>query len=564
MEIPPKISLTPQESKISEGKKPDIADWFYRPLWQPSIIDCQQEENFSTPILVFVDQYGLGSRLVEQLETKIDPIISSSVEYLHFGENKAEGRGQKAEGKEEGWKVEGNDNCLTGDDIIIVKVGENFSQLDSNLYRINPNNRADYQTLIQALQVQNLAPKTIVHLWNVTANQETDLTLESVEIAQNLGFYSLLYLTQALGEQSLENEIAMLVVYNHLQNVTGEEIIAPEKATLIGPVRVIPQEYSNINCRSVDVVLPPSGSQDEEKLVSQLLNELQHKSEDTIIAYRNHHRWVQTFEPVRLEQPSKEKLPFKSGGVYLLTGGLGGIGLVFAEHLAKTVQAKLILTGRSTLPQRHQWEQWLTDHSEENLISSKIRKVKHLEELGAEVLVVPADVANLQQMSEAISLAQHQFGEINGVIHSAGVPGGGVIQLKTREIADAVLAPKVQGTAILEILLKDVELDFMVVCSSMESPLGHLGQVDYCGANNFLDAYAHSKSADSNRLTVSINWDAWQEVGMAAKALQQGSKLVNLDEGILPQEGVDVLNRILNSSESQIMVCTQDIQYPTV
>ncbi len=400
-------------------------------------------------------------------------------------------------------------------------------------------------------------------MWSISDREESKLTFESVEESNNLGFYSLIYLIQALEKQNLTDEIEIVVVSNHLQNVTGEEIIAPEKATLIGPVRVIPQEYSHINCRSVDVVLPPSGNQGEEKLINQLLNELQHQSEETIIAYRNNHRWVQTFEPVRLEEPSKEKLPFKPGGVYLLTGGLGGIGLVFAEHLAKTVQAKLILTGRSTLPQRHQWEQWLTDHSEENLISIKIRKVQHLEELGAEVLVVPADVANLQQMAEAISLAQHQFGEINGVIHSAGVPSGGVIQLKTREIADAVLAPKVQGTAILETLLKDVELDFMVVCSSMESPLGHLGQVDYCGANNFLDAYAHSKSADSNRLTVSINWDAWQEVGMAVKALQQGSKLVKLDEGILPQEGVDVLNRILNSGRSQIMVCTQDIQYPT-
>lgn len=386
--------------------------------------------------------------------------------------------------------------------------------------------------------------------------------LLSVETAQNLGFYSLLYLTQTLGTQNIDHEIEMVVVSNHLQNVTGEETIAPEKATTIGPVRVIPQEYNHIHCRIVDIVLPPSGSQAKAKVINQLLNELQHKSENKIIAYRGNFRWVKTFEPVRLEQSSVETLPFKQGGVYLITGGMGGIGLVFAEYLAKTAQAKLVLTRHSAFPERHEWEKWLTNHSEEDPTSSKIRKVQQWEELGAKVLVVNADVANQQQMAEAISLAQNQFGQINGVIHAAGVPGGGVIQRKTREIAERVLAPKVQGTTILEILLKEVPLDFMVVCSSNESLWGNFGQIDYCGANNFLDAYAQSKSADSDRLTISINWDSWQEVGMAVKAALAGSALItSLDEGILPQEGVEALNRILDNGMSQVLVSTQDLQY---
>jgi len=467
----------PSLETIYEGKKADIADWFYQPSWKRLSLPSTHQQAIDSPVLVFLDESGNGSQLIKQLETKTQ-------------------------------------------EIIVVKVGETFSELENNLYSINPNNAEDYHRLIQTLQVQKLTPKTIVHLWNITEKTETELTLNTVEAAQNLGFYSLLYLTQALGQQNVDNEIEMLVVSTQLQNVTGEETITPEKATIIGPVRVIPQEYNNIHCRSVDIVLD---SQGKVKVISQILKELQQKSEDKMIAYRGNARWVETFEPMRLEQSSSiESLPFKPQGVYLITGGMGGMGLVFAEYLAKTVKAKLILTGRSALPERKDWEQWLTIHTEEDPTSNKIKKIKQFEELGAEVLMVCADVANQQQMAEAIFQAQQQFGQINGVIHTAGVPGGGVIQLKTREIAQRVLAPKVKGTIILDTLLRDLSLDFLVVCSSMESTLGTAGQVDYCAANNFLDAYAQSKLADPHRLTLSINWDAWQDVGMAVETAKYG------------------------------------------
>lgn len=502
--------------EISGEKKPDIADWFYEPSWKRLSLPSSHSKAIQSPVLVFADESGLSVELIKQLGSKTSEIIK-------------------------------------------VKFGEKSAKIDSNIYTINPNKPSDYKNLIKTLQVQEMTPKTIVHLWTVTDNPRTELTLKSTEAAQNLGFYSLLYLSQALGQQNLDHEIEIVVVSNGLQNVTGEEIISPEKATLIGPVRVITQEFSQCHCRSVDIVLPPSGSQ--EKVITQILKELQRKSKDKIIAYRGNFRWVETFEPVRLEKSSLEQLPFKQEGVYLITGGLGGIGLVFAEHLAKTVQAKLILIGRSALPERSAWEQWLTDHTEEDPTSSKMRKVQDLEALGAEVLVVGADVAVQEQMAGAISQAQKQFGQINGVIHAAGVPGGGAIQRKTREIAEKVLAPKVQGTVILETLLKDVPLDFMLLCSSIESALGHFGQVDYCGANNFLDACARAKSMDSHRLTLSINWDAWQQVGMAAKVLQEGNALIkSLEHGILPQEGAEAFNRILDNEMSQVLVSTSDIQ----
>lgn len=352
----------------------------------------------------------------------------------------------------------------------------------------------------------------------------------------------------------------MLVISNHLQNVNGEEILCPEKATIIGPVRVISQEYPHIHCTSVDVVLPPGGSNSEQKLIAQLLSEIPKKSADNIIAYRGNHRWIQTFEAAQL--PSSSQTPqFKAKGIYLITGGTGGIGLVLATNLAKTVQAKLILTGRTALPEREQWPQWLAEHDAADSTSDKIRKVQELEALGAEVLVVKADVANLQQMERAIATAQNHFGKINGVIHAAGLPGGGIIQMKTREITDQVLAPKVQGTVVIDTIFKNSQLDFVILCSSITSIIGNFGQVDYTAANAFLDAYAQYQTAQ-DRLTTSINWDTWQEVGMAVNTVDlrknKSSDIINFDLAILPQEGIEVFNRISQSGLSQVAVSTYE------
>ena len=119
-----------------------------------------------------------------------------------------------------------------------------------------------------------------------------------------------------------------------------------------------------------------------------------------------------------------------------------------------------------------------------------------------------------------VEQAQARFGGLHGVIHAAGVAGGGLLQLKTREAAERVLAPKVQGLRALDAALAaaGVDLDFLLLCSSNIAVLGSIGQVDYCAANSYLDAWAQAAAArPGNRhgLVLSVNWSAWQEVGMA-------------------------------------------------
>ncbi|MCP5108422.1 MAG: SDR family NAD(P)-dependent oxidoreductase, partial [bacterium] len=210
----------------------------------------------------------------------------------------------------------------------------------------------------------------------------------------------------------------------------------------------------NIQCRSIDIVVPESGSAREKLLLVQLEKELYTDSPGPVTAYRNNHRLVPDYGPVRLEKPEPGSVWLKEKGVYLITGGLGGIGLVLAGHLAKKVKAKLILTGRSVFPARETWEQWLASHQslEHQDTAGKIRKLQELEQMGAETAVFSADIADYRRMRQVIAGAEERFGPINGVIHAAGVPGDGLIRLKSKEMAENVLSPKIKGTMVLDSL----------------------------------------------------------------------------------------------------------------
>jgi non-ribosomal peptide synthase protein (TIGR01720 family) len=508
-------------------KKPTIADWFYVPSWKRSpLIPSKSEQKLCC--LVFVDTIGVGSQFAKQLE-------------------------------------------LQGHDVIIVTIEEEFTQLSNRLYAINPQTSSDYDTLLQKLSKLDLNPNAIAHFWSITANdtllcneplKQTESSNQFFEDTQNLGFWSLLFLAQTLGRRNITHALKLMVVTNNIYNVTGEDSLCAEKATLIGPCKVIPLEYPKISCSTIDVVIPSYKNPPVQKLIDYLVTEITSQKTDDTIAYRGYHRWVQTFEPVQLNQDIASKTKLREGGVYLITGGLGGIGLVLAENLAKTARAKLILVGRKGLPERSQWEQWLSTHDNQDSVSRKIEKVLALEKLGAIVQVNKADVGNLEQMQAVVAQALKQFGCIDGVIHAAGIAPGGMIQLKTRDIANSVLAAKVRGTLVLEKVLKNVNLDFFMLCSSHTSILGELGQVDYCAANAFLDTYANYYAYKSSRLTVSINWGAWQ-VGMAVETVVPDEIKQLRNEGILkvgmkPQEGIDAFHRILESNLPHIVVSTQD------
>lgn len=491
-------------------KRPDMADWFYVPVWQQS--PRVAEARLKTPQrwLIFADD-ELGSQLAQRL-------------------------------------------AQADQQVITVSAGAGFAQLGERAYVINPQQQSDYTALLQTLDRHSQQPSAIAHLWSLLPQAA------SAEAGLAEGFYSLLFLTQSLSQRP-PDPLALFVVTRNLHDITGEELLQPEQAMILGACKVIAQEHPHIACRRIDVgVSHPT----EQQLVEQLVSEFSHPADAELlqpVAYRGPHRWVQIFQPLRL--PASAPSALKERGVYLITGGLGGIGLALAEHLACSVQAKLILVGRSGLPPKAAWQEWLAAHDSQEQTSSKILKVQALESLGAEVMVARADVASLKQMQAVQTEAWQRFGSIHGVIHAAGVAGGGMIQFKTPAVAKSVLTAKVEGTLVLETLFQDLPLDFFVLCSSLSSIVGGVGQVDYCAANAFLDGFAHRNNRSGLR-AIAINWCAWQQVGMAVEtavpeAIKQ-QRQTSLEDGILPSEGAEAFCRILTSGLSQVIVSTQDLK----
>jgi acyl transferase domain-containing protein/acyl carrier protein len=451
-------------------KRPDIADWLYLPLWKQT----QTPEVDEWPAtdkrhwLIFTGDESLSTRLVERLQAE-------------------------------------------GQTVSVVKPGARFESI-GNAYTIDPTSEKDYESMLEDLNVDQETPLSIIHLWSCD-------DANTFDESQNRGLYSLMLLGRAIGNRRNHNPVKILVVTNGVHSVNGSERLFPEKATVLGPGKVIPQEYPHVTCFNIDVDVPAPGSPDEFRLAGLLVAEATSQSTEPVVAYRRQRRWTQNFEPFRIEPATTERSLLREGGTYLLAGGLGGIGLVLAEHLVRTVHARLIITRRTPLPPRDEWQAWLTSHDQNDVVSDQLRKLIALEEIGADYLVMAADVTDLAEMQKVVAVGRERFGEINGVIHMAGVQPGGMISLRKMEDVAKVLAPKVQGTLVLNEIFKDAQLDFFLLFSSLNSIYGHLGLVDHCAANSFLDAFAQQSAAAGKTRVMSVNWDAWLEVGQAANAV---------------------------------------------
>lgn len=482
------------ESRPLSSRKPDIADWFYVPSWKRSVLALDHSTERSAPSswIVLLDEGLVAEDCVGWLERD-------------------------------------------GHTVTTVAIGERFQRVGDGAYSIRPGYRDDYDALHRDLESLGKHPDVIVHCWSL--NEEARRPAAVFEQAQERGFYSLLFLAQAFGRRPL----TIIALSNGMHAVTGQETLRPEKATLLGACRVIPQEYRDVTCRNVDIELPLADTQARAALAERIRTEARIRTTETTVAYRGSHRWVQVFEPITLERGEQRPLLLRSRGVYLLTGGLGGVGLLLADYLARAVQARLILTSRSEAGPEQR------------------RRVDELERLGAEVLLTRADAADFAAMRAVMDSAQKRFGEIHGVIHAAGIPGGGMIELKTVAAVQEELASKAGGALVLDELFKDQQLDFLAFCSSLNAVTGGFGQVGYCAANAFLDAFAHFRAAARSSYTLSINSDRWRQVGMAvdAELRLKALGIEESDRGMTGEEGQEVFHRLLcQATHPQVLIST--------
>lgn len=461
-------------------KKKDVGEWFYFPSWKRtppvelSLLRQGNDAENTAPScwIVFKDETGLADEIIRQL-----------------------GR--------------------AGEEVITVKAGDDFAQTGSNEFYIRPRVKNDYEELVKTLKNAEKRPNRILHLWNLE-NKNAEPTLETIDRMETLAFYSPLFVEQSFLKLYVSDNIRFIVAANGAFDVAGEGIQNPVKALSLGPCRVIGNEFPAFKSRFVDIELPQS-AKELEIAARNIINEAALNSVETVAAYRRGYRWTEDYNPVYLNPAEKLPRAFRENGVFLLTGGLGGLSLAVARHIAKSIKANFILTYRSPLPERAQWQQWLAEHDENDGVSEKISAVLELEQNGSRVMLAEADVTDLQNMARVKREAEEMFGKINGVIHSAGAAGGGILSLKTEEMAAEVLDPKVKGTLVLDNLFRDEDLDFFILFSSITSVLGEAGRGDYCAANCFMDAFVNYRNSQRPQFMSAMNWGSWGEIGMAAR-----------------------------------------------
>jgi acyl transferase domain-containing protein/thioesterase domain-containing protein len=454
----------------------DVTKWLWVPSWRRADLPASDAVPAGT-WLVFVDALGVGRRIADRLR----------------------GRGA---------------------DVVEVQLGDSYGRLAENRYALAPElGREGYDALLRDLVASGRQVHGIVHGWLLTDDRGARAGSNYYHRCEEQGFYSLFFLAQALGGEEQPEGQRLVVLTNDLMGPEGDGA-SPEKATVLGPCLVIPRELPAVSCALIDVRLPEHrrgrrGAQQLDLLADAVARELGIR-EQGLFALRDGQRW-QREHVARELAPAGAGLPkrLRERGVYLVTGGLGGVGSLVAEWLARTAKARLVLVSRSELPPRERWDAHLEAAGAEAPTSRAIQRVRLLESFGAEVMIGTADVANVVQMKALVADVGRRFGAVDGVFHAAGVIDDGLIAQKEQATIERVLAPKVQGALVLEEVLGDGPRDFMVLFSSSSAVLGPPGQVDYVAANAFLDALARRRTA-AGKPTLALQWGVWNQVGMTA------------------------------------------------
>lgn len=500
----------PEAVSAGAGKRADIADWFYVPGWdrapELSRIEVKHRLDSKRKWLFLLDKNGLGRKVAQIL-------------------NQADQQ------------------------VVLVAAGTGFRE-NEELFEIDITSPEDYGKLLGVLKRSNRLPSHIVHMFSLDRPQ-------SVGEARRRGFDSVLYLVQALDRQCEGHALTINICTAGVFDVLGSEELNPESATLVGACTVFPQEYRNLQCRIVDVI-PTAADSDGAQLATQIVSDCASGSQEMAVALRGRYRWVQTFRPVRIREAA-DISPLREQGVYLITGGLGGVGLALAQYLARSVHAHLVLVGRTSLPPRHDWKGWLATHGPDDKISRAIKAIEEIEREASAVLVCEADISDLEQTRRMLHQVHEKFGSIHGLIHAAGVAGGTLIARQRPELIDEVFASKIGGTRVLHELLHGEDLDFMVLCSSQRSVLGAPGRIDYCAANAYLNAYAQAANRPGQRKVMSILWDSWKEAGMGLVNGQIAEQ--TMSTGLTNQEGVEVFRRVLQAELPVVLISTEDFEY---
>ncbi|MDR0270277.1 SDR family NAD(P)-dependent oxidoreductase [Paenibacillus sp.] len=334
----------------------------------------------------------------------------------------------------------------------------------------------------------------IVHMAALnTPNEPSDLS--ELKECESTSVQSLFALTNALVQARYTHDLDLIIIGCNANEVTGgEEWIAPHHNAMFGLAKTVRQEYHHLKTRCIDI--------DVSIGASRLLHAMNISHPSYLISLRKGEFYTEQFKQLDMDSLPDQLFEIKDDGVYLITGGLGGLGLEMAKYFAVHGASKLALIGRREWP-------------EDELELARVKGILDgIRQMGAEVRYYQTDVSDERALRLTLEQIRSELGPMHGIVHCAGNPGDGFLIRKNQQAFDEVLNPKLKGTWLLDKLTADDDLSYLILFSSVTSLTAGPGQGDYTAANAYLDSFAAMRCRKGKR-TMAINWAAWRETGMA-------------------------------------------------
>ncbi len=469
-----------------------IKNWLYEIEWQPKprqLKTALERTQASEPgsWLILADSGGVGQTLAELLRQK-------------------------------------------GHSCLLVYAGDAYQAKETGTWSLNPASSDDFERLFQEDWATSEPPlRGVIHLWSLEAAPPEGLTVSSLEQAQALGCGSALHLVQALVKHHKSTSPRLWLVTRGAVPV-GQSLLAVAQAPLWGLGKVVALEHPELWGGMLD--LTPETTGDE---VAMLLTEIEDSQGEDHLAFREEQRYVARL--VRSQPPENPELPFRSDSTYLITGGLGALGLKVARWMVEQGVGHLVLTGRrGASPQAQE-------------------AITRMEQAGAKVLVAQTDVTNQEELVRVLEEVKASMPPLTGIVHAAGILDDGILLQQNWSRFRQVMASKVQGTWNLHILTQQLPLDFFVMFSSAAALLGSPGQGNYAAANAFMDVLAHYRQSQGLP-GLSINWGPWTQAGMAASldSHHQGRMVAMGIRPLALEQALQILGQLLGQSLPQVAI----------
>jgi len=416
---------------------------------------------------------------------------------------------------------------IFGDSVKFIRYSDRYNMISKNIFEVG-NEEEDYRELFRNLDLDSSRPMQILYLWAI----DSEIKLSENDNLLGISGMSLFYLAKAMiNELNSNQEIKLVYCYSNKNNFESSYYSA------VGAlIKTIKLEKPNFNFRCVEL---SESSINDKSYLKLLKNELLDKLKPQIVKYKSGQRYVEKLERANISA-SRDVLNYS--GLYVITGGLGGIGLILTKYLLTKKDISLLLIGHSKLSRKR----------------NKI--LNELKNINKNVKYVQADVSKYDELKRALDIGKNTFGEINGVIHCAGIIKDNFMLKKTGSEFKKVIQPKINGVLNLDRLTQNDKLKYFILFSSITSVLGNIGQSDYAYANSFMDDFCIKRNLQTEKetrygKTVSINWPLWKNGGMQIEGNIQEKLLKEKGMTSLSNlEGINSMENILINSDSNVAV----------